>query len=279
MVWAWLHESQSSEFLGHDQAGPSSYGFLRPCRSLFWIGCQIREIGDKLVRAPFHSKESPGSGKDDSIRLIPSTPIGIENFIGGLVEWCRSFLHFESSEWKVRVRFGTTPAELDCEIIEKATATAVSSHFRPEGQRVQPGSPTDRSPRVSQIGMICGLAGKKIIEKESSIGRKIALRSADPSLDPGSVSEDIIPGVPLNQMRPLRRSPTDDDCRVAFAGWDDEHFGHGVLVGFEADFLEVITDSLIGFSSHVVSLTARNSTDKFDFPVSDFVEMIANPIC
>lgn len=127
--------------------------------------------------------------------------------------------------------------------------------------------------------MICRRVAKEIIEKEFSVRGEIAHLSVDPSLNPGSVREDIVSRVPLNQVSPLPRSTANDDRRVSITGRDDEHFGHVVLLSFFfTDGFEVIADNLIRITALVMRCVTRTCTDEDMFPRSDRLQIAANPI-
>ncbi len=102
-------------------------------------------------------------------------------------------------------------------IVCKASASAIRRTLRPQSKGMKPGTPADRAPRRPVVSLhFASLMDER--QKQFAVRRQIAFFRIDASLQPGARIERIILRVPADDMKPVRRTPTEDDGFMGFTG-------------------------------------------------------------
>src|SRR5437762_4536935 len=94
-------------------------------------------------------------------------------------------------------------AEHQLSIPDEASTAAVGRPQRPEGQRMQPGRSAHRRPGVRE-GCPVPITLESEVNEEGSVGRQIASLRVEAPFEPGTAGERVAPGLPEDEMEPLR---------------------------------------------------------------------------
>src|SRR5262245_53888773 len=118
-------------------------------------------------------------------------------------------------------------------VVEKPTASPISSPVRPECHRVEPGRTAD-----CRIGVAIFIAAtaplKHEVDEEISVGGEVAFFRIDAAAEPGTICEHIAilaARFPKNEVVPGTGSATDDDGDRFVAGGDNKQLTLGSLHG------------------------------------------------
>lgn len=106
-------------------------------------------------------------------------------------------------------------SEDNASIICKSSSAAIRCSLGPQAKSMKPRTPADRAPC---IGVVRSQATTFVDERQQqfAIRRKITFFWIDAPFQPGARIELIALGAPANDMKPVRRTSTEDDGFMCF---------------------------------------------------------------